>query len=76
MSKADISKIHRIFGENVRNIRVEKGLTIKEVSLKTGITEKYLFKIENGNAKGMKISHIFKLAQALNMMPYQLCEGI
>ena len=66
----------KIFGENVRKQREKENLTLKDVAEKTKIREQYLQKIENGNAAGIRCSHIFIIAHALNIKAYKLCKGL
>lgn len=64
------------FGENVRKQREKENITLEELSKKTKIRKQYLKKIENGKATGIKVSHIFIIAHAININEYKLCEGI
>ena len=57
----------KIFGRNVKKIRLSKNLSIKEISAKTGIREKYLKQIEKGEAMGITTSKIFLIADALSV---------
>ena len=41
---------------------------------KTKIKKQYLQKIENGNAAGIRFSHIFIIAHALKTKAHKLCE--
>lgn len=66
----------KIFGNNVRKYRESKGLSIKELSDKTKITERHLTRIEQGVAKRVNVSHIYILAEGLKIQPHKLCEGI
>ena len=54
-------------GSNVQKIRQSKNISIKELSEKTGIREKYLKKIEKGEAMGITTSKIFLIAYALSV---------
>ncbi len=65
-----------IFGKNVKKYRIKSKMTVSDLAISTGITEKYINKIENGNAFTMPCSYIFKLAYALNIEPSELCDGI
>ncbi len=65
-------KLVKLFGENVQRIRLEKGISIKELSEKTGIREKYLKRIEKGEALGLTTLHVFILAEALLVKPHLL----
>lgn len=60
-------KILKILGNNVQKIRLSKNISIKEMSEKTGIREKYLKKIEKGEAIGITTSKIFLIAYALSV---------
>ncbi len=76
MTEEEILEKFKIFGQNIRKIREGKGLTIQELALQTGIKEKYLKKMENGKAKRISMSHIYDIANCLNILPGDLCEGI
>ena len=60
-------KLIKILGNNVQKIRISKNISIKEMSEKTGIREKYLKKIEKGEAIGITTSKIFLIADALSV---------
>ena len=60
-------KILKILGNNVQKIRLSKNISIKEMSEKTSIREKYLKKIEKGEAMGITTSKIFLIAEALSV---------
>lgn len=66
----------KIFGENVRKQREKENITLEEMAKKTKIKKQYLQKIENGNAAGIRCSHIFIIAHALNIKAYKLCKGL
>lgn len=69
-------KILKFFGQNVKKNRKKKGVTIEELSLKTGIRKQYLEKIERGEAFGVRTSHLFIIADALDVPPHILTEGL
>lgn len=55
-------------GQNIRKLRKIKGMSIKELSLKTEIRENYLKKIEAGVAFGVLIDkHLLKITNALDV---------
>ena len=60
-------KLIKILGKNIQKIRINKNISIKEMSEKTGIREKYLEKIEKGEAIGITTSKIFLIADALSV---------
>ncbi len=76
MNNEECGNEFEIFGNNVKKYRESKGLSIKELSDKTGITERYLTRIEQGIARRVNVSHIFILAEGLKIQPHKLCEGI
>ncbi len=54
-----------LLGLHIKKLREERELTIKDVFLKTGISIKYLQKIEKGLAYGVKLDkHLLKIAIA------------
>lgn len=60
-------RLIKILGKNIQKIRISKNISIKEMSEKTGIREKYLKKIEKGEAIGITTSKIFLIANALSV---------
>ena len=57
-----------LLGLHIKKLREERNLTIKDVSLKTGIRIQYLKKIENGTVYGVKIEkHLYKISKALSI---------
>ena len=64
-----------LLGKHIRKLREERNLTLKEVSLKTGIRVQYLQKIENGLAYGVLIQkHLLKIAEALQVKLFKLFD--
>ena len=65
----------KLLGIQIKKLRDERNLTIKELSEKTGIKKEYLEKIENRTAYGVLIDkHLLKIAKALKVHFYQLLE--
>lgn len=60
-------KIFKMVGNNIKNERTKKRLTIKQLSEISGINKKYIMKIEKGEAVKMSATHLFKLADALEI---------
>ena len=57
-----------LIGKNIRKLRLEKGLTVKDLSQRTKITQNYIRKIEKGIAYKMLINrHIDNIATALEV---------
>ncbi len=66
----------KIIGQNIKENREKKGITLEEVSQKTSIRLPYLKKIENGEAFRVSTKHLFLIAEALNIMPHILVKGL
>ena len=60
------------FGEKLKKIRKRKGLTLKQLADKVGVTEGYLCHIENDRRENPSIDKIEKIAKALNTNPVNL----
>lgn len=74
--KAEYTRLFEIYGYNLKQIRESKKITLKELSIKTKIKEHYLKKIEKGEAYGITISKIFKIANVLQTPTHLFIEGI
>lgn len=61
------------FGEKIRNLRKEQGLTAKKLSEKSGLTVVSIINYENGHRKPTLVS-VNKLATALNCDFDELCN--
>lgn len=72
----EIIQALKILGQNIKDNREKRGITLEEVSQKTGIRLPYLKKIENGKAVGVSTMHVFIIAEALDVMPHILVKGL
>lgn len=64
-----------LLGQNIRKLREERNLTIKETSQKTGIRPQYLQKIEAGLAYGVMIEkHLVPLAKVFKIKFHELFD--
>ena len=68
----EIKKVFYDLGQKIRKIRKEKNITIKELSLKTGININYLYKVERGKAFGICIDRLGLIASCLEVRVYEL----
>jgi transcriptional regulator with XRE-family HTH domain len=59
------------FGAILRQIRTDKGLTLLELEVRTGINEGDISKIENGR-KNFAFTTLVKLAKGLEIPVYKL----
>ena len=62
-------------GERIRQKRIEKGLTLDDLALKSGLRKKYLQKIESGKAYGLSTTKFFDIAEAMNVPAGILVQG-
>lgn len=56
-----------LLGNRVKELRQQKKLTRQELSVKSGISSKYLKIIEDGQAKGITTNHLDRLCKGLNL---------
>lgn len=57
----------------VKQLRLKNNMSVKTLSLKTGISTQYLYKIEQGKAYGIHINkHLYKISCAFNIKLYEL----
>ena len=64
------------FGQIVQNLRIERNMSIKELSEKTKIRKVYLEKIEAGKAIGLSTRYVFVFADVFNIEPHELLERL
>jgi len=69
-TKADL---RQLFGDHVRKIRLEKGLTLRAVATRCDIDNSHISKIENGRLD-IQISKLFQLAKGLGVQPKELLD--
>src|SRR5215213_3005780 len=55
----------------LKEFREEAGMTVRELSERSGVSEDTITKIENGHRKGRSMT-LRKLAKALKVTPHQL----
>ncbi len=60
-----------ILSNEIKNARSNSGLTVEQVAEKTGITERYIYRIENEQRKP-SFDVLFKLVRALNISPEKI----
>lgn len=64
-----------LLGNHIKKLREKRNLTIKDISVKTGIRVEYLQKIEKGLAYGVLIyKHLFKIAMVLQVEMFELFD--
>ena len=67
--------IKKSFGERVRTLRNETGLSQEKFALKIGMDRTYLASVESGK-RNISIENIYKIAQGLEIKIEELFEGV
>src|SRR5512140_3741471 len=65
--------IGKLLGRRVRRIRQEKGLTLKQIEAKVGVSATHISEIERGKTSPT-IRALEKIAHALEVMPSHLID--
>jgi len=60
-------RFHEKYGEYLTGKRIEKGLTLKQLSQKTDIPERNLYAIETENVKCFSLHHVTQYCKALDV---------
>lgn len=66
-------KRRNLFGENVRRIRIKKGLSQDEVAARSRVTKSNLSVIENGK-RNFSFSTLLAIAKGLRVHPRELLD--
>ena len=66
MSKNQIN-IYQIVGSRIKQLRLQKGLTLKQISQKSGMSVYFLNKIEKGEVKSLTLFGTLKIANAMSV---------
>lgn len=67
------NKIIKLFGEKVRQVRLQKGMSQETLALESGLEYSQINRIELGKIN-TSISHLFIIAKALEVHPKELVE--
>lgn len=65
------SPAHAAFGEAIRNIRKQRGVSQEGLALACGLDRTYISGIERGT-RNPSLTNIFKVAAALDVSPAEL----
>ena len=71
----DDEKLKIYFGEALRRLREERGLSQEELGYESGYHRTYISQLERGQ-KSPSIQTIFQLARALNLKPRELVKAV
>lgn len=63
--------MRRLVGENVRRLRLARGLTQEQLAERAGFTQQYLSELENGKQNPTAIT-LYQLAEQLESTPAEL----
>ena len=61
-------------GSRARQLRTDRGLTLKELARRSGLSQRFLVQVEGGQAN-ISVRRLAGLAQALGTTPAKLLEG-
>ena len=68
---------YQAIGQHIQKVRQSRGLTQEDLAEKAGISISYLTKIEAQNCdKPFSLEVVFDIADALNVLPAELLNGI
>lgn len=59
-------KIRRLFGQRIKKIRKEKGISQEELAFSCGLHRTYISDVERGT-RNVSIDNIYKLSRALDV---------
>ena len=66
-----MAKISKKLGNNLKKIRLAKGMSQGDICRATGMDRGYISRVENGD-KNLTISNLEKIAKALKISPDEL----
>lgn len=70
---SDNERIKKIFGEKLRELRLDKELSLKKADAQSGLDSSNIFKYETGQ-RDPQLTTIIKLALALKVHPKDLFD--
>ncbi|MDI3256922.1 MAG: helix-turn-helix transcriptional regulator [Kyrpidia sp.] len=53
-------------GERLRELRLQRGLTVRELAEKAGVSQSYVYAVEAGT-RGSRVDKLIKIARALEV---------
>ena len=68
-----MADIQKKFGDKLRELRKQKGLSQEDLAFKSGLHRTYISEIERGS-RNLSLKNIEKIAKALGMSPKSLLE--
>ena len=71
---AEFQELRKLVGRNVRRLREQRGLTLKQLSQRSGSTPRTIDRIEQGESKS-RMTTLCWISEALKVNLSQLWEG-
>lgn len=65
--------MRRLVGQNVRKLRLERGMTQEQFAQVSGLTQQYISGLESGKRNPTVVT-LYELAQALSVEPTDLLK--
>jgi len=69
-----MNKLNEKIGYRIRNMREDRKYSREEISILTGISEKFLYSVEEKQSD-MRISNLFKICNVINISPGYIISG-
>ena len=67
-------KLRNVFGDNVRNLRLQKRMSQEQLAFECDLHRTYISDIERAQ-RNVSIDNIEKIAMALELSPHELLMG-
>lgn len=68
------SSYRELVGQNIRELRLARGLTQESLALESGVTRNVLIQVEHGR-RGLLFERLFDIADVLGVKPGDLLGG-
>lgn len=68
-------RVLKLFGQNVKRVRLERGWTQEDLAGESGLTPVQVSRIERG-VREIRLTTLLRLVKALNARPDELLQGL
>jgi transcriptional regulator with XRE-family HTH domain len=75
MKELSSKKVKKSFGDRVRRLRKERGLSQEGLALASGIDRSYIGGVERGE-RNISLLSIIAISRGLGVKPHYLLEGV
>ena len=72
MMESNYGEVSKDFGEKLKQLRISKDMSLREVEEKVGVSAGYICRLESGEKRAPTIPIICKLAQVYNLKATEL----